>query len=776
MSDDNAKLFKRLSALAKVGNDIIDPSGLGKIDSVSDSINLNINRIFDKNRLGAGQTISSLLYNDSKKQNKVKRPTLSNNTLVKLTDLVNKNGQFAGLVNDIFFAESKSFSLFQDYETIATLIPELGIILETYYENVISPDSVTNSNLHVNYTDTDEQYASQVIKELRENVIEQNKLDTKISKAVKEALKLGSSYIGILNFTDAVHMATSNNGILKENEEYDSGTNHIMEAFKESTDFGSAATQSSILNESYDEITALYEMTYSMEDNKATNAEMKAREDEKKKMAKELGLLSKEMFKMQSLSDFAKDKQPRKSNGSNKTEIFNDIHVFNIDPSKIIPIRSETEDVLGYFYVEYDLNNAIGKYKSNSKSAVGNINTSTLINSTVSSSAIASEDMVDAKKRIISEVFTKIIGKKIDSEFIAQNYQFKDLLYGILKNNDNVKRQYKITFLPPECVVEYGKDMDSVFKNILFMSKMYLACALSNFMQRIVQSPEKRIYYVDVGLDTDIPGAVASFAKSIKAQQFKVDHLNDITTTFSKIGTNQDMFIPTQNGEKPIDTEVMPSKEIGYQDEFLDFLKNSIVSGSGIPSAYLGIREDVDFARSLSMNSARFVRKLMTWNKCFNSATMELIEKCIQQRNKYAGSTETKSNSSDEIEAKDKDGNTRSLTSEEIIDQIDWDNLFVGYPKPNTLMLGLYSDKIANVQTFATFIASAYYGSEKTDDPEYNAFKLEVTKEQMPDIEWDKYAVMLQGVKDKAKKDKITKGSEVGADGTEADADGTTWE
>lgn len=736
MNNNNfRKDLDNISRSSKLTQSMVDTTGIKSAADLSQSIALNINRVSDSNKGIGGESIVSLLLKNEKETKKAK--TVSNKTMFKLNDLINKNGQFTSMVNDVFFSENETFSLYQDYATITALIPEISLILSTYYENIISPDSLSANNLHVSYSDTTDESTSRSIELEIKSIIADNKIEKKFNQAIKDFLCYGKGYVAVLNFTDALNM------VLKESSDHSSHLydHSLYENFNKlvegSNTFKSIATANQILTESSEEIQFLTELTYGE----------KTADSKKDEVAKNIETIGKSLLTFQSFDEFIKTKKDSKHTSSNdENPVFHDIHVMHIDPSKIIPVKTDSGDPLGYFYIEYDLTNTIGTYKTSSRSGTASFAMNQLITNNASSVGTF-EDMVDSKKRVISEIFTKMLGKKINSNFVANNYQFKEVIYNLLKNEDNINRQYKITFLPPECVTEVGEGHDSVLKNILFASKMYLACTLSNFMQRIVQGPEKRMFYVDVGLDKDIPGAVTNFAKSIKSQEFNLENLKDINTSLRKIGTHQDLFIPTQDGQKRIDTEIMPSKEIAYNDDFLDFLKKAIINGSAIPSSYLGIQEDVDFAKSLTMNNRRFAQRIIEKNNETNRGAKDFINKCIGQKTKYMVATE---------DAEGVNGATTTTTSN--LFTTDMSKLEVGYPKPQSLIIDGYSDRLRGVKEYTDFVVETFYSQDDSNGNEAREFRLGLTRKLLPDVDWDDLRQLKEEVARKIKLDKLKTG------------------
>ena len=50
----------------------------------------------------------------------------------------------------------------------------------------------------------------------------------------------------------------------------------------------------------------------------------------------------------------------------------------------------------------------------------------------------------------------------------------------------------------------------------------------------------KRAFYIDVGLDDDLEGAVQGFIKDIKSKELSSGHLKNITTILNSVGAFED--------------------------------------------------------------------------------------------------------------------------------------------------------------------------------------------------------------------------------------------
>ena len=88
---------------------------------------------------------------------------------------------------------------------------------------------------------------------------------------------------------------------------------------------------------------------------------------------------------------------------------------------------------------------------------------------------------------------------------------------------------------------------------------------------------------------------------SIKTKEYKMDNLNDINTILNlNPGRFDDYFMPSMNGDHPVEIDTLPGMDTEMSNEFLEFLKNSMLSGIGIPRDLIDSLSNVDFARTLS--------------------------------------------------------------------------------------------------------------------------------------------------------------------------------
>ena len=726
--------------------------------------------------------------------------------LVKLNDLI-EGGEYASIINDVFFSDAERFTLIEDYDKITQLIPEVGIIVDTYVESIISPESFDNRIIQYSYADAD--YKETVETKISQ-IIKEHKLNMEIRDIISERIRRGQSFVAVINMDDFITTALKESTFEDMNKAsaplFESSSNDIPEVteLKESvTNFFRTNNKSQVFVNFDDSFNSLTESKGS--NSPANNLLLEALEDYTNTINYDLNLRYLQEAEEQPESKFTesikkdkkKDTDKKDTTRSDKdgpkqyttNEVYEHIKgftqdrvsvtdhksmlkrkgkviagtiVYRLDARRLVPIMTENDICLGYYYIDYDHTKTFGNFVSSNRGMSPSVYSDMISTSTFTSNGI--ESLVDAKTKLISNILTAQLAKKMDRNFIADNPQFKEVIFGLLKNDKRMKKVMSVSYIPPEAVITFGKPNDSVLKNVLFLCRLYLACLLSNFMQRIIQGSDKRVIYVDMGLDKDIPGAINRFARNMKTKEFKASHINDINTVFQRVSTNQDIFIPTKGGSKPIDIEMMPSREINYNDEFLNTLKTMIFTGSGLPNELLAGAEAVDFAQSLQMRNARYLRKIIPMSSEESENLTNLILRIMDSDLRSA--ERIKSTMGESTDVKD-----NKNSDQNILKNINLDKLKIGFAMPVSLMAQAYADKISTFDTYATFVAKTVTGKEETD-PEVIALKREIIKKHMNDIDWVEIEKMyINVVQRKLKEDKIKAGS-AGAGG-EAGMDDT---
>jgi acylphosphatase len=291
-------------------------------------------------------------------------------------------------------------------------------------------------------------------------------------------------------------------------------------------------------------------------------------------------------------------------------------------------------------------------------------------------------------------------------------------------------------------------------------------------MRNSIRRPERLVWYIDVGVDNDGNNAVQNFIRTIKQREVKFSNLKDITTTINQIGEFHDFYVPTYNGERPVEVETLNMGGASEVDSpFLEYLRKAIIGGMGVPAAFVGYSEEVAFARSLTMDNGRFLRRVVRHQKHYGKAASKVYQ--ILYRNEYisldqltgaAKQTDPDEKKPDEKDAsegkskaKGKAGQAKSADAaaeaENRMDSVEISQIFVRFPSPATLNLTNMSDAINQAQPVSDFLVETVAAGES--DETKGAFKKRVMRELMPQVHWDRYEKMLEEARVEAERKKV---------------------
>ena len=161
---------------------------------------------------------------------------------------------------------------------------------------------------------------------------------------------------------------------------------------------------------------------------------------------------------------------------------------------------------------------------------------------------------------------------------------------------------------------------------ITLFAKLYLATLTNNIIINLGRSHDKRVYYVDVGLDGNYSHAINRVIQDVKTKEFKMSSINDINTILNlSPGRFDDFFIPTVNGNRPIEIDSLPGMNADINNEFIEFLRKSMLNGTGVSLAMIDASTDVDFARQISSINSQFVKSVINYQKAFTQDFNKLL-------------------------------------------------------------------------------------------------------------------------------------------------------
>ncbi len=143
---------------------------------------------------------------------------------------------------------------------------------------------------------------------------------------------------------------------------------------------------------------------------------------------------------------------------------------------------------------------------------------------------------------------------------------------------------------------------------------------------RIVRSPERRVFYMDVG--NVAPDQIETFMEQIKTK-LRRNQVVDPTTgrvdlRYNPLSVDEDYFIPIR-GDKSSKIETLPGGQFTGDIDDVQYIQNKLFAALKVPKAYLGYEADLGSKATLAQQDVRFAR------------TIERIQKIvISELNKIA--------------------------------------------------------------------------------------------------------------------------------------------
>lgn len=649
-------------------------------------------------------------------------------------------------------AESGRLVNYENYKAIVENIPEMALARDTYVSNILSPDDYTKSIFNVFYTDTTlkKDYEDKVLEKVKQ-IIKKYNIEEKTEKIVSDCLTYGDSFIAVLPYNDEIAKLlaqTNSNTFL--NESLNSSNYKILnEAFHLESDsihnekYLTESMISGVLTES--EIDILNEMTTnnsgvtSLLESINKNIHVSSTAD----LLRDQALADMSIFGDKVDIDY--DKKPEKSNKkkSLKKMNINGSVIRYLEPDRVVSL--EIGDVCyGYYYIELgageketpynaETSSMYAKTTNNPMNPTLNKPGSSRIGDYQTTQAAQNLNITDEKLQVLSGIILKVLGKKFNRKFIENNKEFKDLLYELLRQKYIIEKGVSITYFLPEEVIHFKTD--SIFSKITYFAKIYLAVLTNIVLVKLGRSHDKRIFYVKVGPDSNHEQAIAKVIQDVKTKEFRMGHLGSIYTILSlNPGAFDDYYMPEINGERPVDIETIQGMDQDINNEFITFLRTSMIEGTGLPSAILEANDNLEFARQISAQNANFCRKVIRQQKNLTAPFEQLIRLLFIYEYKYS---------------LDK--------ADDFLKEVNLSNLCVEFPSPGSLNLSNLVESFAQVDQAATYIAKSFI-PDKVDQSSVNeqeAFKQIIVQKMLPQIDWDDYKEVYEKFKANNSKTKL---------------------
>ena len=717
-----------------------------------------------QNRLTGGNTLEVLarLRQDSLLSSPLVEPgasksavTDSGATLKDALDAVE-----ASSLNELFLSERGRTDDYLTFQQVYDLITQASEAIQTYTDSIVSPDDFTKRDVNVFYEGRDAPEAIQEeFQDRTRELVEKYNLEDRLEDAISKSLTKGDFFVAVLNLRQELEQLLVEDGRSREpaaitEHHVPSVEDPDMRTLAEWAGDGERAAGGPSLRA--DVAAYLDSLVVVHEDASNLAATQNS-------MNLALG------------TDMAKRAARRGKTGGASREKVVSLAKANVRGSiiKMIPPENviklyQGETLFGYFFIELsgpDLTDLARRGTMDQTTIVRAIDQSLSARALGASANSSQPDR--GKDAIIGRVIVRTLAAKLGkASFIRDNEEIAADAYAILSRARRENRRATFTFVAPDQMVHFTPNGasgygDSVLSRVKFLAKLYIGAMTNAFMRNSIRQPEKLVWYLDVGADNDGNNAIQNFIRTIKQREVKFADLKNITTTINQIGQFHDFYVPTYNGEKPVEVETLNMGAAAEVDSaYLEFLRKAIIGGMGVPAAFVGYSEEVAFARSLTMDNGRFLRRVIRHQKHFGRAASRLFR--MLWRNEFS-TLEELVGGEREGESAEKKGTDKK---EDPLHDLDVNKISVIYPSPATLNMTNLADAINQGEPVAEFIVNNV-GNGKEDDVK-GELKRMVLKDLMPQIHWNKYEDMLVAAEEKAARDKAIKGG--GAEGGDAQA------
>lgn len=663
-------------------------------------------------------------------------------------------------VNSMMSQEAGRIIGYTNYKAIYEHIPEAAQALDTYKDNIMSPDDFTKMIFNIEYDNEIDANVKDTVEGQIQDLNEKYELEELADEIIGEALIYGDQYLAILSLEEELDVmlndpVINNNGRALNEEMLQMFDLESIDITVNREDVEFYETNPQFLAESFTEMMdntkILKEGEYLTEDSVKEWVSNLVNTNVHVGSKKELLLerISAEQCKLQEaqMHDLPNKslKKAKKSRDDDKMMFVNGSSVRLLDASKVVELKIDNV-VYGYYVFEdvktagipsaSYLGSSSGREVMNPVNMGSNIVSTNNTKFSPDSSSLSTQGLSDSKVNLISKVFLDVLSKKINKDFVRHNKQFKDFIYNLVRQDYILKKEIKMTYFAPDEIIAFK--VPALYRKIVFFAKLYTAILINMLLIKMGRAHDKRVFYVDVGADADYEQAISRVVHDIKTKEFKMDMMGEINTILNLTpGRFDDYYIPTINGEKPIEIDTLQGMDIDMNNDFVEFLKDSMLSGIGVPRTLIDATKEIDFARTLSAQNANFVRNVIKYQKRFTLPFTKLYRKLYQNEFRFTDNKES-----------------------ETLDFINIEDIKVSFPSPATLNITNLTDQLQVADGVADLAASQLFPQDVAGLNEMKRLKLKakILKDLVPGLDWDKFKeyaeeVELESVEEDIKPD-----------------------
>ena len=305
--------------------------------------------------------------------------------------------------------------------------------------------------------------------------------------------------------------------------------------------------------------------------------------------------------------------------------------VKHLDRHNVIPIMIDEETCLGYYYFEFQkqrdmlINNSMRLSDPMMAISAGN-NFSTM------------NDQAEQDKAL--RYISSELSKFIDASFINKNQDLKKEIYAILKYNQiyntPTPNKMRITYIPPTDIHHIFFELDpnthkglSDLHDSMLPAKLYSAMYITTSIMTMTRGYDKRVFYVNPGIETNLTEAMMNVISQIKQGNFGLRQIrNNLNQVLNIQGRFNDYFVlKAPNGDSPLNMEVISGQNVEIKTELMNLLEEMAINPTGVPLDLLQTRmNSMDYAIQATMSSSKFLRLVFKRQAKVNKIFSRIIQ------------------------------------------------------------------------------------------------------------------------------------------------------
>lgn len=373
-------------------------------------------------------------------------------------------------------------------------------------------------------------------------------------------------------------------------------------------------------------------------------------------------------------------------------------HIELVDPRKIVPVKI-LDHVIGYYYFDnYD-------YTQMGSSITD-----------IMSNRINHND----RNMIIDNVVNNILGTLKYGDLLQSNNDFRSLILNSLLYKERVNNPIRVRFIPPQYVTHFKTNVDEdgngrpVLLRSLFYARLYTTLLLFNFSTILTKSTDTEFYYLnESAISAKYTNRISEFQEQLQMSSIDPSQIISGDILHGNSAIIKRHFLPKgSNGEKLFDMEVVSGQNVDIHSEFMQDLKNSAISSTGVPAVMVDYTNEIEYARMFASANIKHLRACMSIQADFNDSITELYRKIIH----FEGVTSI---------------------APELIESME-----IRLKKPKVIQNNLSADSVGSVVNTVEQMIGVYMGGNANGlTPKQEILKDEMIKrivmDRTPDLPWD---------------------------------------